>query len=328
MGLLAVGILALAAAAPDPPSGPSYGARPAHYGDTDIAATSFAHAAEVDVPIDDAVEVFNFTTEPASFEVYSADLVPDDKGRRAPAAREVQVTGPGSWVSPDRPDVEVAPRSSQRVPFTIRVPVGTPPGTYAAALLVERNVDARGNGVLSRTRISLPIELEVLGDIDLGVTLGPLQAVRDGRTIRFELPVTNSGNVTFEASGSVAIGDEPTAEAVHVPLAPSPRTIAPQATATLTGDWDQAPWFGRITAHPVVEAQVGERTPQIIIGDPITIWIIPWWLLITAATALAVLTAVTHATRDRRKQWHADRREERDLVRELRQQRQTERQNA
>jgi hypothetical protein len=155
MGLVALGILMLAAAAPDTGSGPSYGARPAHYGDTGLAATSFAHAVEVDVPIDDAVEVFNFTAEPASFEVYTADLVTDGNGNRAPAARDLQVTGPGSWATPDTLEVEVAPRSSQLVGFTIRVPAGTAPGSYAAALLVERDVDARGIGVLSRTRSPL-----------------------------------------------------------------------------------------------------------------------------------------------------------------------------
>lgn len=324
--LAVLGGLLVGAAPPGTSSGPAYGARPAHHGDSDLAAMSYAHAVEVDVVLQDAVEVLNFTREPATFEVYTADLIIDAAGNRAPAARSVAVTGPGSWITLASSRIDLAARSSELVDFTIQVPVGTPPGEYAAALLVERDVDIRGDGVVSRTRISLPIDLEVLGEIDLAVELGALSAVRDGRDVRFELAVTNTGNVTFDATGRVAIGEDAQAPVEQVSLLPSPRVMAPAATAPLAGVWEDAPWFGRITAHPIIEARVGERTPLIVVGDPITVWLVPWWQLITVGVVLALVLTWLIATRDRRRQWFADRQEERALVHDLRHQRRVERQ--
>jgi hypothetical protein len=318
-------LLAVAAApsspAPGNPEGPSYGVRPAHHDDSEAAGRSFTHAVEAGTPVIDGVEIFNFTDEPAVFDVYPADMVDAGGGAQAPAARDATIVAAGAWVVPARDRIEVGPERSLVVPLTIEVPVGTEPGSYRAALLVEPVRSGTESTIEARTRVALPVELEVLGAIDLGIELGRLGWSRDDGGIRFELPVTNGGNVTFVAGAEVLIdrgGDRPP---VRIGMEPADRTLAPGAVTTLSTLWGEAPWFGRVTARPVVVARVGERTPIEHVGDEVTFWVVPWTQLLAALLVAVAIVIVLLMTRDRRRRWRERRREERALLRAFRAQR-------
>lgn len=172
---LVAGLLVGAWPAEAQTSGPSHGARPAHFGDAELPVAHFAHALEADTTISDAVEIFNFTSEPTTFDVYAADMQATADGGLRAAARDEQIVGAGAWITPERATVEVGPRSSELVDFAIDVPRGAVPGEHHAALLVERHQPASREAITTRSRIALQVDLEVLGEIDLGVTLGPLE---------------------------------------------------------------------------------------------------------------------------------------------------------
>jgi hypothetical protein len=320
--LIVAALLSLAAApAPeqgDPPDGPTYGARPAHHADGARAGRMFAHALEVGTVVTDAVEIFNFTGEPASFDIYPADMVRASGDTLAPAARESELTGAGAWLALEEQRVEIPPRTSVLVPFTIEVPPGTVPGAHVAALLVEPIRRSTGQTIEARARVAMQVQLDVLGEIDLGVQLGSLQWRQSGREVHFDLPVRNGGNVTFVADGIVVVEGRDVVRLRDVPLLPAARTLAPGATTRFEAVWVEPPWIGRVTARAVVEAQAGDRAPVEFVGEPVTFWVVPWTSLLVAAGVLALLTAILLASRERRGQWRERRREEREVLREYR----------
>jgi hypothetical protein len=322
--LLLIGALLALAAAPssDPPAerpeGPSYGARPAHHADGPSSGRLISHAVEVDTLVTDGVEIFNFTDEPASFDVYASDMVGTSGDGLAPAARDAEVTGPGTWVTVEQETVEVAPRSSLVVPLTIEVPRGTVPGEHVAAFLVEPVRATSEENIESRARVALQVRLEVLGEIDLGVQLGPLRWRRPDGEVHLTQPVTNGGNVTFVADGKVVLTDRAGQRIAEVPLTPADRTLAPEAAVTFEAVWSDPPWFGRVTALAVVDVQAGERAPVAFEGEPVTFWIVPWTQILGAFVLLALLATILLASRERRREWRVRRREEREVLREYR----------
>jgi len=150
--------------------GATYGARPAP-GDGDRSSAGFTLSVGTGSAVSDAVEILNFTNDPATFDVYVADVVPSTGGSLAPAARDAEITGPAVWITVDQATVEVPARSSTVVPFTINVPEGAPLGDHTAALLVEPQRSSDTGTITSKTRVGLwvrvkvtELESQVLGD--------------------------------------------------------------------------------------------------------------------------------------------------------------------
>ena len=84
----------------------TYAARPAP-GPGDRSSGTFHFTVRAGASASDAVEIFNYTGEPAAFAIYGADAVRTTSGGLAPAAREAPITGPGSWIKVDQPEVIV-----------------------------------------------------------------------------------------------------------------------------------------------------------------------------------------------------------------------------
>jgi hypothetical protein len=292
-----------------------YGVRPAPDCHTD-GRTGFAHALEPGASVIDGVEIFNLTGDPAFFDLYGGDVITSTGGGLAPAPRGSDTTGAGLWIVPDEGTVEVPPRSSMVVPFSISVPAGVAPGTEAAAVLVEPHAASGSGSIEARSRVALIVEIEVLGEVDLGVVLGGLTFRRDRTGIVFQLPVTNTGNVTFALSGAVRIGRS--GDGAVILLTPSDVAIGPGERLELAGTWRSPPSIGRYDATPVVTAQVPNRQPVQVTGQPITIWFIPWPAISLLAIAALLAAWILAATRDRRQLWLQHRREERAVIRDLR----------
>lgn len=138
----------------------SYAARPAP-GPGDRTSGAFGLAIRAGASASDAVEIFNYTSEPATFAVYGADAVRTTSGSLAPAAREAPITGPGSWIKVGEAEVRVPPRASATVAFTVEVPPGVALGRATAALLVEPQKERSGGTVGTITRVGLWVNIDV-----------------------------------------------------------------------------------------------------------------------------------------------------------------------
>lgn len=156
--------------------GATYGARPGP-GEGDRSSGTIFLTVAAGASVTDAVEVINFTGAPASFDVYVADVVATSEGGRAPAAREVAISGAAAWVDVHQPSVEVPGRSGNLVSFSVDPPPNTSPGPYTAAILVQPERAADDGVVTARTRAGLWIEIQVLEGSDAAPVVPPGPAI-------------------------------------------------------------------------------------------------------------------------------------------------------
>ena len=310
-----VGIVGVAEGAEDLPD---YGVRTARLNDVERPGNTVFHAVESGSSVTDALEIFNFTSEPMVFDVYSADMVPISNEGSTAASRTVDVTGTGLWIIPSVDTVEVAPHTSLLVDFDIIVPEGTPPGDEEGALLVEPQTGPTGGSIESRTRIGVRVQIEVVGEIDLGVALGDLTSERDGGTVRFRLDVVNTGSVTFEVGGAVTVTDWRGDRRADVSLEPSGVFVAPGEQVILIADWTDPPLFGRFDAVASVQAIVGDREPVPFESGVLTVWLVPWALVIGVLVVLLIIAGILYVKRDTITAWRDRRRDERAMLKDYR----------
>lgn len=154
----------------------TYGARPAP-GEGDRSSGSFVLSVGIGSAISDAVEIFNLADEPAAFDVYAVDAERTSSGRVAGARGAEPPTGPAAWVAVDLTVVEVPPRSSALVAFTVAVPDDTPLGDHLAALMVEPHQAVDAGTIVSRTRVGLWVEIEVHEGSDAAPVVPPGPAI-------------------------------------------------------------------------------------------------------------------------------------------------------
>jgi len=308
-------VLAATPNQPAPPQ-PDFGIRPGFYGDTTLPGDHYTFSLEPGTSINDTVVIFNFTRETQQFDLYGADLILAQGGGFAPAARGVGHQGSGAWITPGEPTVEVPAGSHLPVPITIAIPHGAVPGDHPGTIVVERHTDSSGPGVTVVPRVALRVMISVPGEINLGVDLGPLEAERVDGTVRFTVPIANTGNVTFTTAGTVTILSR--GVPFDLALRPDGLYAIPGGEATLWTVWDHPPWVGRVQAHADVDITVGNHDPVRHTTETITIWLIPW-LAISIALGVVVLTTVLLlATRKRRERWRHRRQQEHALVRRFR----------
>jgi hypothetical protein len=294
---------------------PEYGIRPALWADTELPDGHFTYALEPGTEIEDGIEILNFTAEPLTFDVYGADLRTARDGGFAPAPRGAAAEVSGDWIVPAVPSIEVAPNRSATVAFTVSIPIGTAPGDHPGAIVVERQTEpADGAGITFQPRLAQRVLINVPGEVDLGVELGALTAVHEDGQVRFELPVRNTGNVTFTTSGTVEI--EVWGRERSLSLSPDGVYAVPGGEATLTSVWVDPPFLGRATANAELDVTVGNDAPVRATSTSITVWLVPWTALLLALALLLLLLGlgIADGPRRRLRTWNDHRREDRALL--------------
>lgn len=298
--------------------GADYGVRPAPVGDGSRQIDRIEHALEPGASIADAIQIFNFSGGMAVFDIYPADMVPTGNGGMAPAAPDTEIVAEGSWLTVETGTVELGPGEWATVGFDIDVPAEASIGEHEAVVLVERH-EPSGEGMVDiRTRVGLRVKIEVLSEIDLAATLGPLSWGKDGGDVNFSIPLRNTGDVTFAASGAVRITDGDGDEIAAITLLPDGRYVAPDEDAVLEAVWEDPPLFGRFEAEAVVEAVVGERTPVAFPSETISFWLVPWVGVIVTLGVLVALLWLFYLWRPHLQKRARHRREERALLRDFR----------
>jgi hypothetical protein len=301
--------------------GADYGVRPAPVGDGSRPIDHIEHALEPAASITDAIQIFNFGEDTAVFDIYPADMVPTSNGGMAPAARDAEIVAEGSWLTVDTETVELGPGDWATVGFDIVVPLEASIGEHETVVLVERH-EPPGTGMVDvRTRVGLLVQIEVLSQIDLAASLGALSWARDGGDVTFSVPISNTGDVTFAASGVVHITDGDGDEIAAVTLLPDGRYVAADEDAVLEARWEDPPLFGRFEAEAVVEASVGDRAPVVFEGEPLSLWLVPWVGIFVTLGVLATIIWIFYNLRPQLQKRARHRREEKAMLRDFRRRR-------
>lgn len=137
-----------------------------------------------------------------------------------------EADGPASWISfPDGGLIEVPPKLAVRLPFTLSVPSGTPPGEYVAGFLSTPENPADGVGgeaaegamnIQIVPQMGVSIIIYVPGPQLCQVTLRSITKEIDRGGWKVVMDMANTGNVHFKGTGAFIlrplIGGDPVVE--------------------------------------------------------------------------------------------------------------------
>ena len=262
---------------------------------------------------DDSVVVANTTDQPQTLAIYAANAFSTSTGKIGVRPNDVAKSGPVDWLHLSNQVVngrlEFKPQSSATIPFTILVPVGTPPGDYAFGIAAAPTTAAtpiKGkNSLQVITAVATLVLLRVPGPMNPSVRLDGLKIKAttpvlpgiDGGTTDVGLSIVNDGNQMLSANvviteydlfGSV-IHTEPTIEL--------PRLL-PGSKVKFTRSWNEGPAIeGSIKVAITTDTNAAATRSK-------NFWNLGWATLIIPG-AIVLLVLLLRWRRRRRRKRHA-----------------------
>ncbi|MFY9712972.1 MAG: hypothetical protein WAK00_05815 [Microbacterium sp.] len=259
----------------------------------------------------DHLAVRNLSGFEVTFVLNAADGYLTDAGRFNTLPSDQESVDAGTWISlPD--SVSVPAGSTVVVPFVISIPSSAEPGDHAAGVSasVRSTSGGAGSGVGVESRVGFRVTVRVSGEIapsaaikgiemDYAMSWNPFAPGE----ISIRFTVSNTGNVRFNARGTVAAGGQSVLfpgpdEATHEFLPGDTRQI----TAVVQDVWPTFLVTTTTTLAPdVVTIDGKELTADPIIKESI-LWAMPWsQLIVLLAIALLIAAASWNRIRGRRR---------------------------
>lgn len=193
------------------------------------------------------VEAANFGPESTLARTYAANVYSIVNGGFGAGLYGEDATGTTTWLDYPTQEIMLAPQGALRVPFTVSVPVGTPPGEYITALVIESTEALQSVGPLTlnqvnRSAIAVAVDVPGPRQPDLLIGLVSHESVGGQSILSFE--VDNPRNVHLRPAGGFRLldagGSQIEARAVVMDaLYAGTRTLleAPLADALPPGDY-------------------------------------------------------------------------------------------
>jgi hypothetical protein len=125
-------------------------------------------------------------------------------------------SGTGCWVGGVTAEVALPAGGTEKLPFTVRVPAGTPPGQYLAGLTVESatpppSVKVGSNGrataraiIVERVTVGVAVTVGVLSQLTTRLRIPDVTGVAIGPTARLNLDVANTGQTFTHGLGKAS----------------------------------------------------------------------------------------------------------------------------
>lgn len=310
--LMHVGV---AAASGDPT--PVFGLRPALRGTTTMTSGHFSYALQAGAHLRDAVIVDNFTAGPLTLNMYRANALTTPQGGFAPGQQAQPPLGATPWIALSRATLILPPHSEQRVPFTVAIPRGTPPGDYLATIVgAPVSTQRVANGLTLVSRAALVVDVTVVGHAHPALSLGVPQVSGQGPNRLVTIDVANTGNVLISLSGTIDVSNG--SDQLALPLGPANAYVLPGGQASLTTIWSRVPPIGWPTLNATVTAAVSGTTVAVYTTHPVRLLLIPWKYVQAAVVILVVVGATWLLTRKRRAQRRSRRTEDARILAEYR----------
>jgi hypothetical protein len=226
-------------------------------------------------------------------------------------------TGTTGWLSYPTQQLTLEPRQAVRVPFVIRVPVGTPPGDYITALVIENTGTVQGTGPLALnqvTRSAIAVAIDVPGPRDPVLAIGAVRhkTVTGHSIVTFE--VVSPGNVhlmpvggfdVLDAGGSRIDAGAVAMDSVYAgtrtlleaplanPLPPGDYCAELSLTDAATGAHDETGCLAFSVPGPIPDADGDASLPwtlpgtsALVVPTPVSVLVIAGGVLLAAAVVL------------------------------------------
>ncbi len=135
-------------------------------------------------------------------------------------------SGPSKWVNIQKEtNFEIRPSNVIRFPFTVTIPPGTPPGEYAAGFLAglvpvtptpipDSEKLETGYSIDVVTRVAIAIIIHVPGKEICSLEMKEFKATVFSGLWRYEILVTNTGNVHYKGKYKLTVWDQATDQVV------------------------------------------------------------------------------------------------------------------
>jgi hypothetical protein len=259
----------------------------------------FSYQVDPGQHLDDFYLVRNTGTTPQSMKLFATDAFNTTKGEFGLLDTKAQPKDAGSWVSfPNgQPSVVVplAPGESKIVSFRLTVPANASPGDHAGGIVISV-ATPQGNIVVDR-RVATRMYVRVKGDLQAGLTIGSVAATYrptlnpfSGTTV-LKFTVRNNGNVALGANMVAQIKTYLGIGAsglVHASVA----EMLPGSTRVVSVEVPGVPQIGYLNPHlslvPTVDPDALSPGPLRTTARDINVFVMPWWLLILIAVAVAI----------------------------------------
>lgn len=193
------------------------------------------------------VEAANFGPESTLARTYAANVYSIVNGGFGAGLYGQDAIGTTTWLDYPTQEITLAPQGALRVPFTVNVPVGTPPGEYITALVIESTEPLQGNGPLTLNQVNrsaIAVAIDVPGPRQPSVVIGLVSHKSAGGQSILSFEVDNPGKVHLRPAGAFQLleagGSQIEARAVVMDaLYAGTRTLleAPLADALPPGDY-------------------------------------------------------------------------------------------
>jgi hypothetical protein len=293
-------------------SSPVFGVRPALFGRTSMPAGHYNYAVEAGSTIADAIVLTNFTVNPITLSVYGVDAATTGAGQVVAGEPGGAQHSVGAWLRVSRSTVTLLPYRSDTDHFRLSVPKGTPPGDYLGAVVASFGSAQRvDGGVAFEARAALAVDVRVVGAVHVVMSVSLPSVSRSGGTDRFEVVVSNHGNVLVELTSARL---EMRGGGTSLGLGAQGVYVVPGGRATLSATWNDLPFLGHEQAEAVVAGSVAGKPAGTWRSPSLSLWFVPWLVigLVTAALVLIV------ASNRRWRRWLRELHQARRLVATLR----------
>jgi MYXO-CTERM domain-containing protein len=205
--LAATAIVAPAAGAATPPA--AFGLRAVG---SDAQAGYFVFTTAAGTSRQGTVVVSNSGAARGTVRLYTADATTGATTGTTYLTDE-QPEDAGSWIVLGKTSLTLAPGKSASVPFTVKVPAGTPAGQHVGGIVAEATNRPAGTGGKGKTGVRIEIRNQAIMAVQVNVPGTPVHKLTIGRVTsggangfqQVIVRVSNEGNVLERPAGSVAI---------------------------------------------------------------------------------------------------------------------------
>ncbi len=240
------------------------------------------------------VNVHNEGDMPATVCVYIMDFCIDRDGRFVFTEPGHESYSASEWLSVGNTDLKLGPGESREVEVVVAVPTNPEPGGHYAAIFFETGPSTNEDGVPISTRIPSLFYITVPGVTDADVRADAeivslvLPGLVEQAPVQAGVVVKNTGNVHLTVAATAYFKG---LSGRNSSLDLEQMTLLPDGEGTLTGNWRELPYIGRVRASIVIGYfdEQGEVVNKSQSGDFL---VIPWKQLTAIAIAVGLAVAV------------------------------------
>ncbi|OGB74399.1 hypothetical protein A2V68_01640 [candidate division Kazan bacterium RBG_13_50_9] len=258
----------------------------------------FVYEAELGTTIEDRVDVINQSNKTETLIVAALDgAVTNDGGYTLVGSKE-QNKDVGTWVTLEKEEVTLLPKTSKQLKVTIKVPENADVGSHPGGIVIWRkpaeSAAAKSGGQLSViTRVAARLYLTVPGDIQRILEVENVSHYISGGVLYFRIKLHNRGNVQLNPVADLTLrglfGSLGEQKSNHLGL-----LLRDTSITSRTAWHGKLPTFGRYVATFRIHYGEKDFKNQYVKDEYIDVryvfWILPWlWISIVVAVLVALI---------------------------------------